>query len=70
MKAELKHLTLDYLVEEDFILNDELDSASSKVETTQLKLEHDTREQEKQREYQLKLKELKLIEKEILVKKM
>ena len=30
-KAELKHLILEYLVEEDLISDNELDSASSKV---------------------------------------
>ena len=62
-KAELKCLILDYLVEEDLISNDELDSASSKVKIRQLELEHNTREQEKQRECQYKLKELELREK-------
>ena len=68
-KAELKHLILDYLVEEDLIPDDKLDSASSEVEIRQLELEHNAREQEKQKECQLKLKELELREKEIAAKK-
>ena len=58
-KAELKRLILDCLVEEDLIPDDELDSASSKVEIRQLELEHNARKQEKQREFQLKLKEFR-----------
>ena len=68
-KAELKHLILEYLVEEDLIPDNELDSASSKVDVRRLELEHTPREQEKQRECQLKLKELELREKEIASKK-
>ena len=68
-KAELKRLILDYLVKEDMIPDDELDSASSEVEIRRLELEHNAREQEKQRECQLKLKELELREKEIAAKK-
>ena len=54
-------------MEEDLISDDELGSASSKVEVR--RLEHTTREQEKQRECQWKLKELELREKEIAAKK-
>ena len=43
-------------MEEDLISNDKLDSAGSKVEIRRLELEHNAREQEKQRECQLKLK--------------
>ena len=53
-KAELKCLIPDYLVEEDLISNDELDSVSSKVEVSWVELKHNTREQEKQRECQMK----------------
>ena len=67
-KTELK-VILEYLVEEDLISDDKLDSASIEVEVRRLELEHTAREQEKQRECQLKLKELELREKEIAAKK-
>ena len=51
------------------ISGDELDSACSNAEIRQLELENNVRKQERQRECQLKLKESKLREKEIAVKK-
>ena len=62
-------MILEYLVEEDLISDYELDSASSEVAVRRLELEHTAREQEKQRECQLKLKELEHREKEIAAKK-
>ena len=56
-------------MEEDLISDDELDNASSKVESRWLELEDNTREQEKQGECQLKLKELEFREKEMAAKK-
>ena len=49
-KAKLKCLIPDFLMEEDLITNDELDSASSKVEIRQLELEYNAREEITQRE--------------------
>ena len=51
------------------ISGDKLDSAYSNAEIRRLELENNIRKQERQRECQLKLKELKLREKEIAAKK-
>ena len=67
-KVELKHLVLDHLIEEDIILDDELNGVN-KVEIKRLELEHDAREQERNRECQLRMRELVLREQEIAAKK-
>ena len=67
-KVELKRLVLDHLIEENLILDDELNSVNE-VEIKLLELEHDTREQERNRECQLRMRELVLREQEIAVKK-
>ena len=56
-------------MEEELISNHKHDSASSKVEIRWLELEPNAREQEKQSECQLKLKQLEIREKEIAAKK-
>jgi len=69
-KAELKRLLLEYFVEEDLISEDELNSVGngSQLEMKRLELEHQARQQEKERECQLRMKELELEEKEIAAK--
>ena len=51
-KVELKRLLLEYFVEEDLILEDELNSvgSDSQLEMKRLELEHQARQQEKERE--------------------
>ena len=53
-KVELKRLVLDHLIEEDLILDDELNGVNE-VEIKRLELEHDAREQERNRECQLRI---------------
>ena len=53
----MKRLVLDHLIEEDLILDDELNGVN-KVEIKRLELEYDAREQERNRECQLRMREL------------
>ena len=59
--ADLKCFVLDCFIEEDLISEDELNSAGSEVQIKRLELKHDAREQEKNRECQLRMKELNRI---------
>jgi len=68
-KAELKRLLLEYFVEEDLILEDKPGS-DSQLEMKRFELEHQARQQEKERECQLRMKELELIRKKKLLLKM
>ena len=69
-KAKMKRLLLDYFVEENLLSEDVLNSvgSESQLEIKQLELEHQTRQQERDRECQLKLKELELKKREIAAK--
>ena len=69
-KAEMKRWLLDYFVEEDLLSEEELNSvgSESQLEMKRLELEHQARQQEKDRECQLRMKELELKEKEIAAK--
>ena len=53
------------LIEEDFISDDKLINSINEVEIKQLELEHDAREQERNRECQLRMRKLELREQEI-----
>jgi len=61
-KVEMKRLLLDHLVEENLLSEDELNSVGSELqlEIKRLQLEHQARQQENDRECQLKLKKLLL----------
>ena len=63
-KAELKHAVLDHFVEEDLLSDEDFSGVGNEVEIKWLELEHHAREQEKNRECQLKIKELELEERE------
>ena len=66
----MKYWLLDYFVEEDLLSEEELNSVGSESQLgmKRLELEHQVRQQEKDRECQLRMKELELKEKEIAAK--
>ena len=68
-KIELRKLVLDYFIEEDLIIEEQLsDNSNNEIEIKRLELEHRAREQERDHDCQLKSKELKLREKELAIK--
>ena len=60
----MKRWLLEYFVEEDLLSEEELNSvgSESQLEMKRFELEHQTRQQEKDRECQLRMKELELKE--------